>query len=123
MPFLLKAQTPPEVWKNMGDFNKHRVVSTAIAWTGTIVFCKATGDNQVKGALYGGLLSLGIGAGKELVWDKAMHRGTPSFKDFGADALGTAVGTMAGIMCNGIAQHFRDRKEELMNEKRYNPLE
>lgn len=118
----LYSQSPIKVWHDMGDFNQHRTVSTAIAWTATIFACKATNNCQWKGAVIGGGISLGIGAGKELVYDKWMHRGVPSWKDFGADCLGTAVGTMAGVMCNGVAQHMRDKREYERSLKFINPL-
>lgn len=117
------GQSPIKVWNDMGDFNQHRTVSTAIAWTGTIFACKMTGNCQWKGAVIGGGISLGIGGLKEVVWDGAMHRGVPSSKDFLGDCIGTAVGTMAGVMCNGVAQHIRDKREYERSLKFTNPLE
>lgn len=114
----IKAQTPIQVWNDMGDFNKHRIACTSIAWTANILGCKATGDNQIKGAFIGAIAGFGIGGGKELIYDKWMHRGDPSWRDFGADACGTAVGIVAGIMCNGLAQHIRDKRDDRVNEIR-----
>lgn len=36
-------------------------------------------------------VTLGIGAGKELVWDLALHNGDPSWKDFTADVVGATL--------------------------------
>lgn len=119
----LKAQSPMKVWNDMGDFNKHRVACTSIAWTATILGCKATGDNQIKGAVIGTIAGLGIGGLKEIGYDYALHRGDPSWKDFSADAIGTVVGVVAGIMCNGLAQHIRDKKEQQREMKFRNPLD
>lgn len=118
-----KAQSPIQVWNDMGDLKKHEIASTSIAWTATILGCKLTHDTQWKGAIIGTIVGLGIGSGKELIYDKWMHRGDPSWRDFGADACGTIVGVVAGVMCNGIAQHIRDKKEQQREMKFRNPLD
>jgi uncharacterized protein YfiM (DUF2279 family) len=35
--------------------------------------------------------AVGLGAGKELVWDLAFHNGDPSWKDFTADVVGATL--------------------------------
>lgn len=108
-------------FNDLPDFDKHRVASTSIAWTGTIIGYKSTGKIW-KGMLIGFGASMAIGTGKELVYDGAMHRGTKSGKDMAANLLGSAVGTIAGFMCCGLQQHMQDRKEELRQSKFINPL-
>lgn len=75
-----------------------------------------------KGMLIGFGASMAIGTGKEYIYDGAMDRGVRSGKDMAGNLLGSAVGTMAGIICCWIKQHMRDRKEELRQSKFINPL-
>jgi uncharacterized protein YfiM (DUF2279 family) len=42
--------------------------------------------------LLAGGVSLGLGATKELLWDRGLGLGEASWADFGADVLGTAAG-------------------------------
>lgn len=118
----MSAQVPKS-WSDLGDFNQHRIISTAMAWTGTIVGCKLAKDNQWAGVGIGAGVSLTIGIlGKELIHDKIMKRGVASWKDVGGDLLGTAVGTVAGAMCNGMADHIRTKREVERAYRFYNPL-
>lgn len=49
-------------------------------------------------AAIGSALALGVGAGKELLWDAALERGDPSWKDFTWDAIGAAVGAGLSLL-------------------------
>lgn len=106
-------------FKDLDSFSKHRVVSTGMAWTGTILAYKKT-DKIWKGALIGFGCSMAIGTGKEL-YDMT-GRGVPSWSDMGGNLMGSLVGTVAGSMCCGIAQHFRDQREVERAYRFYNPI-
>ena len=46
----------------------------------------------------GAALSRGAGAGQELLWDAALERGDPSWKDFTWDVVGAAVGVGLALL-------------------------
>lgn len=118
----MSAQAPKS-WSDLGDFNQHRIISTAMAWTGTIVGCKLTKDNQWAGVGIGAGFSLTVGVlGKEVLNDKVLHRGVFSWRDAGADCMGTFIGAVAGAMCNGMADHIRTKREVERAYRFYNPL-
>jgi uncharacterized protein YfiM (DUF2279 family) len=73
------------------DKRLHLAVSTAIPPLGFMISGNFLDDTGAKLAV-GASLGLGLGAAKELVWDKAFGNGDPSWKDFAWDAVGTAAG-------------------------------
>lgn len=105
------AQTPFKRFNSIDDKTKHMVVSTSIAIPATIVAWKIT-NRQGLSTLIGFLTALTVGAGKELIYDKAMHRGKPSWSDFAHDGLGSAYGAMGGTMTIGVAKHMKEVEED-----------
>lgn len=57
-----------------------------------------------------------VGAAKELIYDKAMHRGVPSWGDFGATVWGSVVGSIGvavGINVHRVNQMERAYFEDM----------
>lgn len=118
-PVCCHSQVQFTHFNDLTSFDKHRVVTTGISWTGTVIGYKATGKIW-KGALIGFGASMAIGAGKE-AYDMT-GRGVPSWSDMGGNLMGSLVGTVAGSMCCGLAQHIREKKEVERAYKFYNPI-
>lgn len=83
-------KAPPDLWFGQ-DKAEHFVAGAGLAGLGFGV-ARALKCKTVPSLLIGGGLALFVGAGKELLWDKALHRGDPSWKDFTWDTLGAGVG-------------------------------
>lgn len=52
--------------------------------------------------LYGLGAALAVGASKELIWDLALRRGDPSFRDFTADVVGAVIGTGLSVLLDHV---------------------
>lgn len=52
--------------------------------------------------LLAGGVTLGLGAAKELLWDRGLGMGDASWRDFGADVLGTAAGLAMSLAIDWV---------------------
>jgi len=52
--------------------------------------------------LLAGGATVGLGAAKELLWDRGLGMGDPSWKDFGADLVGTAAGLALSLAIDWV---------------------
>lgn len=117
----LSSQIQFTHFNDLTDFNKHRVVSTGLAWTGTIIGYKKTGE-MWKGMLIGFSASMAIGIAKEGIYDGAMKRGVTSGKDILGNGVGSLTGSIAGLMCCAIQEEMEYKKQERRARKFINPL-
>ena len=109
------AQNPLQRFNSFPDKTQHMTTSTAIAIPATIIAWKIT-NRQGLATLIGFLSTLAVGASKELIYDKAMGRGTPSWRDMAYNTLGAAYGTVSGTMCIGLSKHMREVEEDKFRE-------
>lgn len=73
------------------DKGLHAAASAVIAAAGYAASAPWV-ERPAGRAVIGASLAIGAGAGKELLWDAALDRGDPSWKDFTWDLVGAAVG-------------------------------
>lgn len=97
----LLLHASPDPWLGI-DKLKHVAAGTFIAgdayWLSVGAHASPT-----KRILWGAGAALTVGAGKELIWDLALHRGDPSWRDFAADAVGALVGVGISILIDRVA--------------------
>lgn len=74
------------------DLMLHFVAGLALDWFGYFL-ADLAGVNHDQAQLAGFLFSVGISAGKELVWDLALGMGDPDPGDFTFGAFGAAGAT------------------------------
>jgi uncharacterized protein YfiM (DUF2279 family) len=86
----LLLHASPDPWLGV-DKVEHVAASAFIA--GDVYWLATAADASPRNrVLWGVGAALTAGAGKELVWDLALRRGDPSWRDFTADVVGAAVG-------------------------------
>ena len=69
------------------DLKKHFAYGAAISG-GTYTVSYLITEDKLTSSLIAFGATAAIGAGKELIYDKLMNKGTPEWKDFGATVLG-----------------------------------
>jgi putative lipoprotein len=81
----------------LGADKLEHVAASAYLASGAYLFAAEVGgvEQAWKRVLISSGFALGIGAAKELLWDKAFGNGDPSWKDFTADVVG--VGLTVGV--------------------------
>jgi len=80
----------------MTDKHKHALAGLAIAFVATVILGFLI--NPPYDFLIGWGIAGLIGAGKELIYDKLLGKGTPSTLDFWVTLLGGFVGSWIGIL-------------------------
>jgi uncharacterized protein YfiM (DUF2279 family) len=94
-----RAFADEDSWTSPDKF-AHFGVSTAIASAAYGTAWALGSPNSLQRAVWGGSIALAAGAGKELT-DLAGY-GTPSWKDFAWDAIGTATGVAVMILVDHL---------------------
>ena len=72
------------------DWANHIILSLVLFLLGAIA-SQAAGFDPTWQCIHGASFSLAVGAGKELIYDKYLGKGTPSWADFGADCVGVGL--------------------------------
>ena len=72
------------------DLANHIILSLVLFLPGAIA-SQAAGFDPMWQCIHGAAFSLAVGAGKELIYDKYLGKGTPSWADFGADCVGVGL--------------------------------
>ena len=85
------------------DKGLHAAASAVIAAAGYAAAAPWI-DHPAGRAAVGASLALGAGAAKEIVWDAALDRGDPSWKDFTWDVIGAAVGVGVALLVDRAAR-------------------
>lgn len=104
---------------NITDFDLHYHAGIAISgWASSSLYYIT--KRQVLSSFVGACFGTAVGIAKEEVWDRQMHRGTPSLKDKAA--------TWAGSFCvmlpfNIIIGEHKRRQEALQAKAFTNPLQ
>ncbi len=72
------------------DWANHIILSLVLFLLGAIA-SQAAGFDPMWQCIHGASFSLAVGAGKEMIYDRWMGKGTPSWADFGADCVGVGL--------------------------------
>lgn len=91
----------------LSDNTKHVYAGTLIT-IGTSEILKQCHVKPWKTALIGLGAGICAGAGKELIWDKALKRGTPDVWDFTSTGWGSLIGIAIEIPINDIKKRLRN---------------
>lgn len=67
-----------------------------------------SGASPRKRVIMSGVAALTAGAAKELIWDYALGRGDPSWRDFAADVVGMLFGVGCSIWIDRAIVHQAD---------------
>lgn len=97
-PFLLKSQ--------ISDFDKHQYVSFGLCVVSSIPIYKCS-HNCKQTCLQSFEISFGLGLGKEIVYDKILVLGSPSFVDGVADLKGS----LTGLFCVRVGIDMHEKKK------------
>ena len=82
IPMFVKAWTP--------DKTTHLLAGSTISMSSAIIAQQFTQKKWVVVGVSVATPAL-ISAGKEIIWDKWMKKGTPEWKDFGATMIGVGI--------------------------------
>ncbi len=85
---VLSSVQTSKAWEQ--DKTKHVIAGTVITAATSALTFELT-KNKRTAFLAGMAATIVAGAAKELIYDKAMGRGTPEFADFGATVMGMSV--------------------------------
>lgn len=101
----------------ISDYFEHYAVSGAIAGWSTSSLYFLTEKNLLS-SFGGALFGIGVGLGKEYIWDKALKRGVFSINDIDADIRGV----MAAHFVCVVSIDLMEKRNAKLDTTQYNDL-
>jgi len=99
------SQNLKDTWKKIPDDVKHVYAGVLISSVSGAVMYRLTDANTGWSVFAGFATGVTAGIGKELVWDKWMHRGVPNKWD----AVDTGWGSLMGTVCVRVGIDIREK--------------